>query len=125
MKKTILVIDDEMSIRMLLENFLSKTYKVITRNDGEAGLKFLEEGNLPDLIVADIQMPNLDGYELIKNVRASGFFKNIPMIMLSGIESSNDRVKCLKLGADDYLVKPFNPEELAIRIDNLIARMRS
>ena len=123
MKKTILVIDDEMSIRMLLENFLSKTYNVITRNDGQEGLQFLEEGNLPDLIVADIQMPNLDGYELIKNVRASGFFKNIPMIMLSGIESSNERVKCLKLGADDYLVKPFNPEELSIRIDNLIARM--
>lgn len=125
MKKTILVIDDEMSIRMLLENFLSKTYTVVTRNDGQEGLQYLEEGNMPDLIVADIQMPNLDGYEFIKNVRASGFFKNIPVIMLSGIESSNERVKCLKLGADDYLVKPFNPEELSIRIDNLIARMSS
>lgn len=122
MKDTILVIDDEMSIRMLLENFLSKTYKVVTCNDGQEGLKYLEQGNLPDLIVADIQMPNLDGYEFIRNVRASGFFKNIPMIMLSGIESSNERVKCLKLGADDYLVKPFNPEELAIRIENLLAR---
>ena len=114
--------DDEMSIRMLLENFLSKTYNVITCNDGQEGLKYLEQGNLPDLIVADIQMPNLDGYEFIQNVRASGFFKDIPMIMLSGIESSNERVKCLKLGADDYLVKPFNPEELAIRIENLLAR---
>lgn len=122
MKDTILVLDDEMSIRMLLENFLSKTYNVITCNDGQEGLKYLEEGNLPDLIVADIQMPNLDGYEFIRNVRASGFFKNIPMIMLSGIESSSERVKCLKLGADDYLVKPFNPEELAIRIENLLAR---
>lgn len=122
MKDTILVMDDEMSIRMLLENFLSKTYNVITCNDGQEGLKYLEQGNLPDLIVADIQMPNLDGYEFIQNVRASGFFKDIPMIMLSGIESSNERVKCLKLGADDYLVKPFNPEELAIRIENLLAR---
>jgi DNA-binding response OmpR family regulator len=122
MKKTILVIDDEMSIRMLLENFLSKTYNVITRNDGQEGLKYLEEGNMPELIVADIQMPNLDGYDFLQNVRASGFFKNIPMIMLSGIESSKERVKCLKLGADDYLVKPFNPEELAIRIENLIKR---
>jgi len=122
MKKTILVIDDEMSIRMLLENFLSKTYTVVTRNDGQEGLKYLEEGNMPDLIVADIQMPNLDGYDFLRNVRASGFFKNIPMIMLSGIESSIERVKCLKLGADDYLVKPFNPEELAIRIENLLKR---
>ncbi len=122
MKKTILVIDDEMSIRMLLENFLSKSYIVITRNDGQEGLKYLEEGNMPDLIVADIQMPNLDGYEFLRNVRASGFFKNIPMIMLSGIESSNERVKCLKLGADDYIVKPFNPEAPAIRIENVLIR---
>ncbi len=114
--------DDEMSIRMLLENFLSKTYNVLTAKDGLEGLEYLEQGTLPDLIVADIQMPNLDGYEFIQNVRASGFFKNIPVIMLSGIESSTERVKCLKLGADDYLVKPFNPEELAIRIENLLAR---
>ncbi len=122
MKKTILAIDDELSIRMLLENFLSSTYNVVTCNDGQEGLAYLEQGDLPDLIVTDIQMPNLDGYEFIKNVRASGFFSNIPVIMLSGIESSNERVKCLKLGADDYMVKPFNPEELAIRIENMITR---
>ncbi len=122
MKKTILAIDDELSIRMLLENFLSQTYNVVTCDDGQEGLKYLEQGELPDLIVTDIQMPNLDGYEFVRNVRASGFFSNIPVIMLSGIESSNERVKCLKLGADDYMVKPFNPEELVIRIDNLISR---
>ena len=122
MKKTILAIDDELSIRMLLDNFLSNDYNVVTCNDGQEGLKYLEQGELPDLIVCDIQMPNLDGYEFIKNVRASGFFSKIPVIMLSGIESSNERVKCLKLGADDYMVKPFNPEELAIRIENMISR---
>jgi DNA-binding response OmpR family regulator len=122
MKKKIFVIDDELSIRMLLENYLGKKYDVITKSDGQEGIKFLEEGNIPDLIVADIQMPNLDGYELLKQVRASGFFKDIPMIMLSGIESSQERVKCLRLGADDYIVKPFNPEELSLRIDNLISR---
>ena len=122
MKKTILAIDDELSIRILLENFLSQTYNVVTCDDGQEGLKYLEQGDLPDLIVTDIQMPNLDGYEFVRNVRASGFFSHIPVIMLSGIESSNERVKCLKLGADDYMVKPFNPEELVIRIDNLISR---
>ncbi|NOU45817.1 MAG: response regulator [Bacteroidales bacterium] len=122
MKKKILVIDDELSIRLLLENFLGKTYEVVTRNDGMEGLKWMEGGNMPDLIVADIQMPNLDGYEFIKNVRASGFFRDIPMIMLSGIESSQEKVKCLKLGANDYMIKPFNPEELSIRIEILLAR---
>ncbi|PKP52918.1 MAG: two-component system response regulator [Bacteroidetes bacterium HGW-Bacteroidetes-1] len=122
MKKKILVIDDELSIRMLLENFLSKSYEVLTRNDGMEGIRFLEEGNMPDLIVADIQMPNMDGYDFIKNIRASGFFRDIPLVMLSGIESSQEKVKCLKLGANDYMVKPFNPEELAIRIELLLAR---
>ncbi|MBI9037689.1 MAG: response regulator transcription factor [Bacteroidales bacterium] len=122
MKKNILVIDDELSIRILLENFLKKEFDVVTKNDGLDALTWMEEGNLPDLIVADIQMPNLDGYEFIKNVRASGFFKDIPMIMLSGIESSSEKVKCLKLGANDYIVKPFNPEELSIRIELLLSR---
>lgn len=122
MKKKILVIDDELSIRMLLENYLSKTYNVVTKSDGMEGFAWLEQGNMPDLIVADIQMPNMDGYSFIQNIRASGFFKEIPLIMLSGIESSQEKVKCLKLGANDYMIKPFNPEELSIRIELLIAR---
>ncbi len=123
MKKKILVIDDELSIRLLLENFLGKEYEVVTKKDGQEGLKYLEEGVMPDLIVADLQMPNIDGYNFLKNVRASGFFKHIPVIMLSGIESSQERVKCLKMGADDYIVKPFNPEELSIRINNILKRI--
>jgi DNA-binding response OmpR family regulator len=122
MKKKILIVDDELSIRMLLENYIGKTYEIVTKTDGLEGIKYLEDGNLPDLIVADIQMPNLDGYEMLKQVRASGYFGNVPMIMLSGIESSQERVKCLRMGADDYLVKPFNPEELLLRINNLISR---
>lgn len=122
MKKTILVIDDEKTIRVLLENYLKKEYEVVTKSDGEEGLNWLQEGNFPDLIVVDIQMPNLDGYEFIKNVRASGYFKEIPIIMLSGIESSAEKVKTLKMGANDYIVKPFNPEELAVRIELHLAR---
>ncbi len=123
MKRTILVIDDEQSIRMLLENFLGKDFEVVTKNDGLEGIKFLEEGNLPDLIVADIQMPNMDGYEFLENAKASGFFNHIPVIMLSGNESSKERIKSLRLGADDYMVKPFNPEELYLRIRNILARI--
>lgn len=122
MKKKILVIDDELSIRLLLENYLGKTYEVTTKSDGLEAMKWLQNGNLPDLIVADIQMPNLDGIQFIQQVRASGFYKDIPLIMLSGIESSQEKIKCLKMGANDYVVKPFNPEELAIRIELLLAR---
>jgi DNA-binding response OmpR family regulator len=123
MKKTVLVVDDELSIRLLLENYLGKEYKVLTKNDGLEGLKYLEEGNLPDIVVADIQMPNMDGYALLENMKQSGFFNKIPVIMLSGNESSQERIKSLKMGADDYMVKPFNPEELSLRIKNILARM--
>ena len=123
MKRTLLVIDDEQSIRMLLENFLGKEFDVVSKKDGLEGIKFLEEGNLPDLIVADIQMPNMDGYEFMENAKASGFFSQIPIIMLSGSESSKERIKSLRLGADDYIVKPFNPEELYLRIRNILARI--
>lgn len=122
MKKKILIIDDELSIRMLLENYLSKTYDVVAKKDGLEGMNWLNEGNMPDLIVADIQMPNLDGFDFLKNIRSSGFYKNIPIIMLSGIESSQEKIKFLKLGANDYMVKPFNPEELSIRIELLLSR---
>jgi DNA-binding response OmpR family regulator len=122
MKKRILVIDDELSIRMLLENYLGKNYEVITKSDGLEAMKWLQGGQLPDIIVADIQMPNMDGIQFIAQIRASGFYRDIPLIMLSGIESSQEKIKCLKMGANDYVVKPFNPEELALRIELLLAR---
>jgi DNA-binding response OmpR family regulator len=111
MKHKILVIDDEKSIRILLENFLSKDYEVIAKSDGSEGLDWLE-GHIPDLIICDIQMPNMDGYQFVERVRERGYTKHTPILMLSGAESSKERIKCYKLGAQDFLVKPFNPEEL-------------
>ena len=111
MKHKILVIDDELSIRLLLENFLSQDYDVVTKSDGAEAMEWLE-GNLPDLIICDIQMPNMDGYQYIKQVRNRGYTKHTPVIMLSGSEASKERIKCYRLGAQDYLTKPFNPEEL-------------
>jgi CheY-like chemotaxis protein len=112
MSQRILVIDDELSIRMLLENFLSGEYNVISKSNGLDALEWLE-GNLPDLIICDIQMPRMDGYQFLEQVRQRGFTKHTPVIMLSGAESSKDRIRCYRLGSQDFLVKPFNPEELA------------
>lgn len=111
MKKKILVVDDEKSICLLLENFLAQDYEVVSFNDGIEGLVWLEK-NLPDLIISDIQMPNMDGYEFLTSVRQRGFTKHTPIIMLSGKSESKERIKCYRLGAQDYLTKPFNPEEL-------------
>lgn len=111
MKKKILVVDDEISICLLLENFLSKDYDVVAIHDGSDALDWLE-GNLPDLIISDIEMAVMNGYEFLTKVRERGFTKHTPFIMLSAKSESKERIKCYKLGAQDYLTKPFNPEEL-------------
>ncbi len=111
MKKKILVVDDEISICLLLENFLSQSYNVVSINNGFEALLWLED-NIPDLIISDIQMAQMDGYEFLTKLRKRGFTKHTPFIMLSGRSESKERIKCYRLGAQDYLTKPFNPEEL-------------
>ncbi|MBS1510970.1 MAG: response regulator [Bacteroidetes bacterium] len=111
MKKKILVVDDEINICLLLENFLSQDYDVITINNGNDALDWLE-GNLPDLIISDIQMSKMDGYGFLSHVRKRGYTRHTPFIMLSARAESKERIKCYQLGAQDYLTKPFNPQEL-------------
>jgi CheY-like chemotaxis protein len=111
MRHKILIVDDERSIRLLLESFLSKNYDVVSKGDGREALDWLET-NLPDMIVCDVQMPIMDGYHFVEKVRQRGYTRHTPIVMLSGVESSKERVKCYKLGAQDFLAKPFNPEEL-------------
>ncbi len=122
MKKKILVVDDERTIRMLLENYLGQTYDVTAKTDGLDAINWLNKGHIPDLIIADINMPNMDGHAFVENIRSSGYFSEIPVIMLSASESSSEKVKFLRLGANDYMVKPFNPEELEVRIELLLNR---
>ena len=120
MKQQILIIDDEAIMRKLLEQILKEKYEVISMENGKEALEWMYSGNIPDLVVADLNMPEINGFEYINRVRESGFFNDLPLIVLSGEESSAERIKSLKMGANDYLVKPFNPEELSLRIDNLI-----
>lgn len=111
MKKKILVVDDELTTCVLLEHFLSAQYEVISKESGLEALVWLEN-NLPDLIISDIQMTQMNGFEFLKEVRLKGYTKHTPIIMLSGRVESKERIKCYQLGAQDYLTKPFNPEEL-------------
>jgi DNA-binding response OmpR family regulator len=120
MKKKILVTDDEITIRTLLEKFLGTQYEVTAMANGQEALAWLQGGNLPDLMIVDLEMPSMDGYEFLQQVKSSGFFRAIPVMMLSGIDSSAERVKCLRAGALDFMIKPFNPEELLIKIDILL-----
>ena len=116
MKKKILAIDDENSIRFIIENTFNKDFDVVTMSNGMDALFYLQSGNMPDVIICDLEMPVLNGIEFVRRLRESGFFEEIPLIMLSGKEESADKIRCFEMGADDYVLKPFNPRELLVRI---------
>lgn len=119
---SMLAIDDEVSIQLILQHYFKDDFSVITRDNGKKALAWMQEGNMPDIIVADINMPEMDGYTFIDQVRSSGFLKNIPMVMLSGSDSTDNKIRCLESGADDFMVKPFNPRELAARVNGILRR---
>lgn len=124
MEKILLAVDDEKSILMILDFVFGKKYKVVQKNNGQEASQWLQQGNMPDVIVADMNMPEMNGFEFILQIRSSGLYRDVPLIMLSGNENTADKIKCLNAGADDYLIKPFNPEELEARINNIFRRMR-
>ena len=118
----VLVVDDKKSLSDLVAQFLGQSYNITVKENGMEAMSWLQANNFPDLIITDLEMPVMDGFELIKQVKGSGLFSDIPIIVLSCRDSSSDRINCLKLGAADYMVKPFNPEELLIRVEKLLIR---
>jgi DNA-binding response OmpR family regulator len=124
--KKILAIDDNIIQCNLIKTNLEKKYDVTVRYDGEKAYQWLSEGkNIPDIIICDIDMPEMSGYDFLKKIRNSGFFGDIPVIMLSQKEAPKDRVECYNLKAQDFLAKPFNAEELLALIEkNLNPKIR-
>ena len=112
-KTRILVVDDELSIiKFLRANLESKGYEVLTAINGAEALQTFEM-ELPDLVILDIMMPKMDGFEVCRRLRE---WSQIPIIMLSARGDESDKVKCLDLGADDYITKPFGKDELIARV---------
>jgi DNA-binding response OmpR family regulator len=120
MKKTLLVVDDELSIRLLLEHFLGDEYNVVTKDDGQKALDWISTGNHPDLILADIEMPALNGFELLDKIRMDNEMKGIPYLVVTGKGKSENYMKSFTHGANDYLQKPFSPEELKTRVHSIL-----
>lgn len=118
----ILAIDDEEDILELIEFNLSREgFKVITAESAEKGFALLEN-NLPDLILLDLMLPGMDGFDITKKIRAAKAYKNTPIIMLTAKGEEADVVTGLELGADDYVVKPFSPRVLTARIKSVLRR---
>lgn len=117
--QTILVVDDDPAQVKIIEMSLqAANYHPVTATNGEDGLKQLR-AHQPDLVVLDVMMPGMDGWETCYRIRQ---ISTVPIIFLTGRQTIDDRVSGLKLGADDYLVKPFLPDELLARVESVLRR---
>ena len=116
---TILVVDDERKIRDLVRSYLElEGYSVLVADSGERALESASRSD-PDLVVLDLGLPDLSGEEVARTLRTAS---NVPIIMLTAKAAEDDRVAGLRLGADDYLAKPFSPRELVARVEAVLRR---
>ncbi len=119
MQATLLIIDDDRKLNLLLQEYLADFgFRTLTAVHPEEGLKKLKQVR-PDLIILDVMLPEMNGFEVCKRIRAES---KVPIIMLTARGELMDRVVGLELGADDYLQKPFEPRELAARIQSVLRR---
>ena len=119
-KKTILIAEDNvMLLELMKARIESLGYNVIVAENGKEGA-FKAMSEKPDLMLIDIMMPELDGLEMIKIVRANSDLKKVPIIVVSALGRNEDIEKAIKVGADDYVIKPYNASNLARKIANLL-----
>jgi signal transduction histidine kinase/ligand-binding sensor domain-containing protein/DNA-binding response OmpR family regulator len=117
--KIILIVEDHEELRKFLRENLEEDFVVLEAEDGIKGLSTAEE-IIPDLIISDVMMPKMDGYELCKLLKTNEKTNHIPVILLTAKAAAENKLEGLETGADDYLIKPFNPDELKLRVKNLI-----
>ncbi len=122
MTRVLVVEDDAAILKGLTDNLEAESYDVLTAMDGEAGYALLEKEE-PDLVILDLMLPKLSGYEVCQRARAEGM--TVPILMLTAKGTESDRVHGLDLGADDYVTKPFSVRELLARVRALLRRGQS
>lgn len=116
--RRLLLIDDDPNLILLVKDYLEfRGYEVITAENGREALEVLES-ETPDMIICDVMMPEMDGYQLVSTIRQDPKTSWIPVLFLSAKGQSQDRVKGLNIGADVYMVKPFEPEELVAQVES-------
>ena len=122
MNNKILVVDDDVAINELIKvNLELAGYKVIQANDGIKGFALAKQ-EAPSLVILDVMMPDVDGFTVAKRIRKNEETKDTPILMLTALSQINDKVKGFNIGVDDYLVKPFELEELLVRVRALLKR---
>ncbi len=121
-RKKLLLVDDDPNLLLLVTDYLEfRGYEVISAQNGCEALAALKK-DTPDMIICDVMMPDIDGYELVANLRQRPEIAWIPVLFLSAKGQSEDRIKGLNLGADVYMVKPFEPEELVAQVESSLSQ---
>lgn len=118
----ILIVDDKPEIAKVIKIHLSTDYEVYYKCNPIEALSWMHEGHIPDLIISDVYMPEMNGHDFLLQLKASSLFRHIPVIVLSSMENSGERIQLLEDGADDFILKPFNPQELKIRVRNILRK---
>ena len=123
-KDTIVIVDDEKNIRNLLRMYLEQDgFDVDDIEDGPSTLLYLEQNHNPQLIILDVMLPGMDGFQVCSSIKASRF-SDIPILMLTARDEDVDKIVGLEIGADDYVTKPFNPREVVARVKAILRRSR-
>jgi len=117
-----LAVDDSKAIRFLLQTVLGKDYQIVTVPDGYSAMYYLANRQLPDYIIVDPQLPDMDEWELVEQLSSSGLYGDIPLIILSGMDSAQTEAKSLQYGAVKYFQKPFDPLDLISYLDDMARR---
>ena len=120
MKKKILAIDESKAIRFLLQTVLGQKHQVITAADGCSALYWLSKKNLPDVIIIDPQLPDMQNWELLEHLKSSGLYGHIPVIVLSSLDNKEIQQRCKEFGIIKSFQQPFNPVELERAIEELL-----
>ena len=122
-KPLVLLVEDNTDLRIFISDILKPDYQTIEAGNGVEGLAQAQE-HVPDLIISDVMMPRMDGYQLCTKLKTDEITSHIPIILLTARATRASKLKGLETGADDYLIKPFDSEELRVRVKNLIAQRR-
>jgi DNA-binding response OmpR family regulator len=120
---TVLVVEDNRDVRTYVKDHLSKRYRVIEAANGTKGMQRALDDS-PDLVISDVMMPGINGFELCRRLKSNAKRRHVPVILLTARVETEDRIYGLELGADDYLAKPFSTRELEVRVANLLLSRR-
>lgn len=121
MKTEILIIEDDEPLCWLMERILKDDFNVTITNNGLAAMAWLLKGNLPSVILCDYDVPKINGLDFLQNLRLSGAYKDIAVIMVSGMIDPTVQRKCLAAGANGFIEKPFDPAQLKDTLNEIIA----